>query len=73
MGYGRIEYSFAVGKYSWSLSLKKDDFIKEWKSILGTVISGLKKCGYDVTEIKGMKQLIDQYKGVIGNGILYQK
>ena len=55
------------------ISLKKDDFIKEWKSILGTVISGLKKCGYDVTEIKGMKQLIDQYKGVIGNGILYQK
>lgn len=55
-----------------NISLKKDDFIKEWKSILGIVISGLKKCGYDVKEIKGMKQLIEQYKGIIGNGILYK-
>lgn len=55
-----------------TISLKKDDFIKEWKSILGIVITGLNKCGYDVKEIKGMKQLIEQYKGIIGNGILYK-
>ena len=56
-----------------NISLNKEDFIREWKSILGIVISGLKECGYDVTQIKGMKQLIEQYKGIIGNGILYQK
>lgn len=54
-----------------NISLKKDDFIKEWKSILGIVISGLEKCGYDEKDIQGMKQLVKQYKGIIGNGMLY--
>lgn len=55
-----------------NISLKKDDFIKEWKSILGIVIRSLKQSGYDMNSIEGMKQLVEQYKGIKGNGILYR-
>lgn len=55
-----------------NISLLKSDFIREWKSILGIAITGLKCCGYTEKEIKGMKQLIEQYKGIKENGILYK-
>lgn len=55
------------------ISLKKEDFIKEWKSILKIVIAGLKKYGYTVDKIKNMKQLIEQYNNISGDGILYNK
>lgn len=56
-----------------NISLLKNDFIREWKSILGIIITSLKSCGYDTRKIKGMKQLIEQYKGIKGNGILYEE
>lgn len=55
------------------LSVKKDNFIKEWKSILGKVIVGLKNCGYEEKNIKGMKKLIQQYESINGNGMLYKE
>ena len=55
------------------ISLKKEDFIKEWKSILHVVITGLIKCGYTVDRIKNMKQLIAQYENINGSGILYNE
>lgn len=55
------------------ISLKKEDFIKEWKSILHVVITGLIKCGYTVDRIKNMKQLIAQYGNINGSGILYNE
>lgn len=56
-----------------NISIQKDDFIREWKSVLGIVVIGLKKCGYDEEEIKNMKKLIDQYESIEGNGILYKE
>ena len=56
-----------------NIALKKEDFIREWKSILGIVITSLRNYGYDVKGIKGMKQLIKQYEGISGNGILYKE
>ena len=55
-----------------SISLNKDDFIKEWKSILGIIINGFRKTGYDAEKIRGMKRLIEQYESIDGNGILYR-
>lgn len=55
------------------LSLDKMDFIREWKSILGTVIAGLKKCGYEEKKIKGMDLLLKLYKSIKGDGILYRE
>ena len=55
------------------VSLLKNDFIGEWKSILGIVVEGLKSCGYHADKIKGMKQLIEQYNGINESGLLYRK
>ena len=51
------------------ISLEKDDFIKEWKSILGIVIAGLEICGYDAEEIRGMRRLIEQYRNQLNTKV----
>lgn len=54
------------------LSLLKNNFISEWKSVLGVVITGLKSCGYNENMIRNMNQLIEQHESIKENGILYK-
>lgn len=55
-----------------NISLLKNHFIREWKSILGIVIKGLRNCGYDTKKIINMNQLIEQYRAIKEFGILYK-
>lgn len=56
-----------------NITLPKNDFIQEWKSVLGTVIKNLKDCGYNANNIKGMKQLIEIHRDIKGKGVLYKE
>lgn len=56
-----------------NITLPKNDFIHEWKSVLGTVIKNLKDCGYNANNIKGMKQLIEIHRDIKGKGVLYKE
>jgi hypothetical protein len=53
------------------ISMKTDDFIYEWKKVLGIIIEGLKTCGYSVLTITDMKKLISVYSEITDNGVLY--
>lgn len=50
-----------------------DEFIKEWKSILGVVLTALKDSGYNSRNIVDMDKLLNEYNAIKGNGILYQE
>lgn len=54
------------------ISLLRNDFVYEWKEVLGVVIKGLKECGYHKAKIKYMNELIEQYEKIKKSGVLYR-
>lgn len=55
-----------------NITLAKQDFIYEWKQLLGNVINGLRKCGYNEVNIAGMAGLVHEFSMVDNEGILYR-
>ena len=53
------------------LTLKKEDFISEWKRLLYKIIQALSNSKYDVLQISDMNKLLDVYEHIHNNGKLY--
>jgi hypothetical protein len=54
------------------LEVSKHEFICEWKPLLGMVINGLNKCGYNKSNMRDFKKLKDIYTRIDGTGLLYK-
>lgn len=54
------------------ISMTVDDFVQEWKKVLGVIIEGLKTCGYSELVIADMKKLKFMYSKITDNGVLYR-
>ena len=60
-----------LNKYN-RISMKKEDFICEWKALLNILCNRLRECGYSETTLVDMNKLIEQYNDIKDVGILYK-
>ncbi|WP_241433175.1 hypothetical protein [Listeria cornellensis] len=54
-----------------SITMESEKFMNEWKQLLSNVRGALLFSGYDVNELSGMDNFIEEYNAIKNLGVLY--